>query len=124
EVSGIAYLGDDRIAAVQDEDGIIFIYDLNQSAIINEIKFGKPGDYEGIAIVSSSAYVLRSDGTIFEVKNFESDHPVTTPYVTDLKDQFNYEGLCFDKKNNRLLIAAKEKAKDKYKPVFAFNLDN
>ena len=37
EVSGIAYMGKNRIACIQDEDGIIFIYDLSTSAIVKEI---------------------------------------------------------------------------------------
>ena len=60
EVSGIAYMGDQKIAAVQDEKGIIFVYNLSTSSIEKEILFGEDGDYEGIALAGSTAYVLKS----------------------------------------------------------------
>ena len=41
EVSGIAWLGNNQIAAIQDEDGIIFIYDLASSSLKNKIKFSR-----------------------------------------------------------------------------------
>ncbi|UJH92622.1 hypothetical protein LZ575_09190 [Antarcticibacterium sp. 1MA-6-2] len=115
EVSGIALLDKDRVAAVQDEDGIIFIYNLKDSKIEKQIEFGDEGDYEGIALAGSTAYVLRSDGNIFEVLNFNEENRQTREIETEIKGEYNFEGLCFDKKNNRLLIAAKEKAKGNYK---------
>ncbi len=78
EVSGIAHMGNNKIACVQDEDGIIFIYDLVSSRIEEEIEFAGAGDYEGISLVGETAYVLRSDGTIFEVTNFNKAAPQTS----------------------------------------------
>lgn len=122
EVSGIAMIDKNRIAAVQDEDGIIFIYNLKESRIEKQIEFSGGGDYEGIALVGSTAYVLRSDGNIFEVQNFLEKDLKTVEIESELKGKYNFEGLCYDSKNNRLLIAAKEKARDDHKPVFAYDL--
>ena len=74
EISGIAWLSEGTIASIQDEDGIIFIYDLNKKKIIEEIEFAGPGDYEGIAIHNQDAYVLRSDGTIYIISNFRNEN--------------------------------------------------
>lgn len=123
EVSGIALIDEERIAAVQDEKGIIFIYNLKQSKIEEEIEFGGDGDYEGIALAGSTAYILRSDGTIFEVQNFTEEDRKTKKIETEIIGDYNFEGLCLDKTNNRLLIAAKEKAKGDYKPVYAYDLN-
>ena len=124
EVSGIEWIGDDKIACVQDEDGIIFIYNLYSHKIEKEIKFADPGDYEGIAIDDKTAYVLRSDGSIFKIQQFQSSKSITTKYHTFLTEDQNVEGLCLDKKNNRLLLAIKNKdlIKNDFKGVYAFDL--
>ncbi|MCM4158956.1 hypothetical protein FHG64_01675 [Antarcticibacterium flavum] len=122
EVSGIAWIGENQIAAVQDEEGIIFIYDLISSKIIREIPFGERGDYEGITLVDSTAYVLRSDGVLFEVKDFLEPNPQTKIHKTGLKRNLDAEGLCYDPRGNRLLIAIKDHTGKDFKPVYAFSL--
>ena len=62
EISAIVYLDENRFACVQDELGTIFIYNTETQKIEKEIEFAGPGDYEGLAIVNETAYVLRSDG--------------------------------------------------------------
>lgn len=121
EISGIAVIDEDRIAAVQDENGIIFIYNLRSSEIEEQIEFGDDGDYEGIALSGTTAYVLRSDGNIFEVQNYLNDERKTIEHNTGIPGKHNFEGLCYDEANNRLLLAAKEAAKIDDKPVFAYD---
>lgn len=123
EISGIEYLGDNRFACIQDELGTIFIYNTGQDKIEKQIPFAGPGDYEGITIVETTAYVVRSDGKLFEVGDYEGAKPVVKHYATHLTDH-NVEGLCYDKKNNRLLLASKDnKPKDdRYKGIYAFDL--
>ena len=58
EISGITWAGENKIACVQDEEGIIFIYNLTSSLVEKTINFSKAGDYEGLAIIDSTAYVL------------------------------------------------------------------
>lgn len=123
EISGIAYMGENKIACVQDEDGIIFIYNLESKAIENQIDFAGPGDYEAITLVDSTAYVLRSDGVLFEVLNFNSPQPQILQYNLDFPSKYNFEGLAYDKMNNRLLLGLKEGAKKGSVPVIAFNLE-
>ena len=41
EVSGISWLSENTIACVEDEDGIIFIYDLKKQKIIQQIQHHK-----------------------------------------------------------------------------------
>lgn len=126
EVSGIEWLDQNRIACVQDEDGIVFIYNLETSGIEKRIDFADAGDYEGLAINGNTAYVVRSDGTIFEISNFDSEDPKTFKFETFLTEAHNVEGLCLDKSNNHLMLAIKDKENDseEYKGVYAFNLKN
>lgn len=124
EVSGIEWLDKNRIACVQDEDGILFIYNLETSEIEKKIDFAGPGDYEGLTIDGETAYVVRSDGTIFEILNFKDNNPKILKFDTFLTKAQDLEGICLDKSNNRLMLAIKdqEKNSEDYKGIYAFNL--
>lgn len=126
EISGLVWLEDNKLAAVQDEDGIIFIYDLIQRKVVEEIPFGPSGDYEGIAISGTTAYVLRSDGAIIEIADYKGSNRKTTTYNTPFSEENNMETLFFDAVNNQLLIAPKDSDfKNKgQKGIYAFNLKN
>lgn len=107
EISGLTCIDSTIIACIQDEKGILFFYDLTKNEISREIKFFSKGDYEGIARVKDTIYVLRSDGTLYEIRDYKSDSVIVTPYPTNVPSKDN-EGLCYDNENNRLLIACKE----------------
>ena len=123
EVSGLAMMDNNRMACIQDEAGIIFVYNLKTSKIEKKIEFGDSGDYEGIAIVGTTAYVLRSDGSIFEVNDFMNQTAPAIKHTIPLKGKYDFEGLCYDKKNNRLLLNIKDMDKGEFKPIFAFDLN-
>ncbi len=122
EISGISWIDDEYIACVEDEEAIIFIYNTTTSEIEKQIVFGEDGDYEGIALVNKDAYVLRSDGVIFEVLNFLNDSLVINQYSTGMSKKYDWEGIGWDKKRNRLLLSIKNKADEDSKPIYAFNL--
>ena len=106
EISGLTYIDSTSVACIQDEKGILFVYDLIKKEIINQYPFHSKGDYEGIARVDKTIYVLRSDGNIFGISDYESENSVVTNYHTGIPAK-NNEGLCYDKSNNRLLVACK-----------------
>lgn len=127
EISGITMFGKNKIACVQDEKGTVYVYDIHKDKLKESIEFGKNKDYEAIANVNDTIYVLRSNGTIYEIDALESTEEQTTEYATFLSKENNCEGLCFDKTNNRLLIACKGRpekgtAKKSMKAVYAFDL--
>ena len=114
EISDITYLGNNQLACIQDEKGTIYIYDIARNLVIHAYKFGKDGDYEGIAFANKVLYVLRSDGELFEVVNYAQPSPQTNKYTTGLPAD-NNEGLCYDPNNNCLLITSKDKPEDEKK---------
>ncbi|HEX2395176.1 MAG TPA: SdiA-regulated domain-containing protein [Bacteroidales bacterium] len=127
EVSGLAWIGGSSFACIQDENGILFIYDVNLKKLTNQYTFHIDGDYEGIARTGNSVYVLRSDGVLFQVSNFAfADFRLNT-WDTGIPAEDN-EGLCYDRKNNRLLIGCKSKIgkgpefKDK-RVIYGFDLN-
>ena len=126
EISGLSYLDDLHFACIQDELGKIFIYNIRSSSVEKEISFGASGDYEELAVVGETIWVLRSDGKLFEVNKMNTSKPSVNEYSTQLTIKQDCEGLCYDKKNNRLLIAIKgaEPNTDNYKGIYAFDLSS
>jgi len=124
EISGLASMGHERFACIQDELGYIYIYNTGTSKLEKEIPFAGFGDYEGIALVNDTAWVIRSDGRLYEINNIKLDKPSVKEYKTQLTVNQNIEGLCYDKKHNRLLLAIKneEYRNSKYKGIYAFDL--
>lgn len=123
EISGLAYIDDQRFACIQDEDGTIFIYNTGSREIEKEIPFGGPGDYEGITVKGNTAYVVRADGKLFQI-DLNGDKNSVKEYGTDLTINHNVEGLCYDENKNRLLLAIKndEPGNKNYKGIYAFDL--
>lgn len=109
EISGITVFDSSSIACVQDENGIIFIYDLAKKAVTRHVTFYGNGDYEGIAKVNDAFYVLKSNGTVYEIADLNRPLPPRELRLREIPHK-NFEGLCFDQKNSRLLIAPKDKA--------------
>lgn len=128
EISGIVAMDSNTIACIQDENGILFIYDLTENRIKEQIAFHFDGDYEGIAKVKNTIYVLRSDGTLFRIADYHTKKITVDSYNTGIPAN-NNEGLFYDHDNDRLLIACKGKInsgkefKDK-RVIYAFNLDS
>src|SRR5690606_34512156 len=94
EISGLTDLNDQQVACVQDENGIIYVLDISTGKIRKKYIFGGDGDYEGITRVEKTLYILRSDGFLIEVTNFE--HNLKSQiYKTGITAK-NNEGLCYD----------------------------
>ncbi|MES3017933.1 MAG: SdiA-regulated domain-containing protein [Bacteroidota bacterium] len=124
EISAIVYLDKDRFACVQDELGKIFIYNTSTEKIEKEVQFGAAGDYEGLAIAGNNAYVLRADGVVFKVNGYNGSAHTTSEHKTHLTVKQDTEGLCYDAKNNRLLVAIKgpDPAGADFKGIYAMSL--
>jgi uncharacterized protein YjiK len=126
EISALAYVDPATLVCIEDELGILYTYNPETSLITTQRTFSAEGDYEGIARVAQTMYVLRSDGRLFEVADYSSEAPQVRFYDTGVPSKDN-EGLCYDEARHRLLIAAKSKSgkkaelKDK-RMIYEFDL--
>jgi uncharacterized protein YjiK len=124
EISGLTHIGKNRLACIEDETGNIYILDDSNGEVLDKIKFHKFGDYEGISHVGEAYYVVKSNGKIYKWEDNEM-----TKYETELGVQNNVEGLCYDDRNNRLLLVCKEMPGleddefGDYRAVYAFDLE-
>jgi len=85
EISANVFVDDVHMACVQDNDGIIYIYNLQSETVDETIEFAGKGDYEGLALVHSTYYVLRSDGLLYEVQPQKGKAPRVKTYELPLK---------------------------------------
>lgn len=108
EISGIAYLEPGRVACIQDEKGVIFIYNLDSSSIEKEIEFAGSGDFEGITLAGNTAFVLQAEGTIFRIQDFLGEPKIET-FETQFSSGNDLESIFYDPKEERLLVIPKER---------------
>ena len=130
EISGLGYIDKQRLACVQDEKGNIYIFNLKIGEVEHKIDFGDDGDYEGIEIIGNDAWVLKSNGTLYQVSNYlKKLEPQVNKYTTSLSRKNDAEGLAYDPVNQNLLISCKghpfvdEKAGKEFKAIYTFNLE-
>ncbi len=128
EISGLVALGEDRFACVQDEKGLLFIFNAASGQIESKERFAADGDFEALAIIDKTAFALRSDAKLFEIRDYASAKPRVISHVLSLKAA-DSEGLCADLRSRRLLIAPKSNIKGgkderNTRVVFAYDIDS
>ncbi len=130
EISGISYYGKGKIACVQDEKANIYILSLEHEKIIKKYDFGKDADYEDLAIVGKTAYILRNNGQIFRVENYKKKDRKIKKFKTPLKGKNDTEGIAYDPLLNVLLIACKgspsiekENLYEGFKAIYKFDIE-
>ena len=111
EISGLCpAFAEGMLFAIQDEDGDLFTVDPDGGEVIDQIKFDKNRDYEGVTRNDSLVFILERDGDIFRFKYEEG----VKEYNSDkLETDFSYgnetEGICYDERTGQLLIVPKER---------------
>lgn len=106
EISGLAYWKENILLCVEDENGRLYLYDHAKEEVIQEIKFGKKGDYEGVTQSENIAYVIRSTGKLFYF-NIE-DEPEVTKVDLPFKSSNDLEGITKGHKKDEFYIACKQ----------------
>lgn len=132
EISGIVLLKNNNMLAIEDIRPILYEIHLGDSAgvISKKTEFRKieeeKFDFEDIAKIGDTVYVLWSHGAVFKIINQKKS--VTSQRAkTWLRKDNNTEGLAFDPVTGNLLIACKEDAgledaKKSTRAVFVFDI--
>lgn len=130
EISGLSTIDPKRIACIQDEKGNIYVFNTNTGKVEQKIDFGDDGDYEGVEVLNDDAWVLKSNGSLYEVKDFlKSENAVSTRFKTELSKKNDAEGLAYDPISHSLLIACKghpfldKKEGKEFKALYSFDLE-
>ena len=130
EISGLSYYGKGKLACIQDEKANIYVWNLEKEKVVKKYDFGKDADYEDIAVVDKTAYILRNNGNIYRVDDFKNKDRKVKTYNTPLKEKNNTEGLAYDPLSNSLLVACKGSPSigegnsyEGYKAIYKFDIE-
>lgn len=125
EVSAIAALPDGRLGCVQDEVGALYTFDPSgRQPTLREV-FGERGDYEALAVVGDTWFVLRSDGWLGRVQRVDGVlHVAASTWLPG--GHHEWEALCHDAGRGRLLampkvVAGDRKAERERRPLYAID---
>ena len=131
EVSGLTYYKAGQLLCVQDEEAVVFVYDTAKKKVIHTFGFGGYGDFEGIEYVDGKVYVLESNGNLLRFEPPANTDPVEMEIATNIgrtktgmPAKTEVEGLGYEPKTKRLLIAVKNGGKSSDKVVYSFDLLN
>jgi DNA-binding beta-propeller fold protein YncE len=110
EVSGITFNNgkSDTIYAINDEEGRFFRLGWKVKKQLN-VKFGKKGDYEDVAIVNGKVIILKSNGHLFSFPFAESTEEEVSDVIeySDLLPKGEYEGIYGDQATGKLYVICK-----------------
>lgn len=116
ELSGIAFPKERSklIFANQDESGKVYFFDPDDPKL-EEIKFAKKGDYEGIAISNGYIIVLESNGTIYSFPYQDIEQKIVSKVFVgkNLIPKQEYESLAASSTDSLLYVLCKKCSADK-----------
>jgi uncharacterized protein YjiK len=119
EISGLTYYKNDQLLCVEDENAVVYVFDTKKQTIVKDFSFGGYGDFEGIEYVNSDIYALESDGTLHR---FKPESTEISRVKTDLPKKTEVEGLGYNPKTNRLLIAVKKGNERSDKAIYSYDI--
>lgn len=120
EISGLSTLSPTRLLCNEDETGRLYVFNIETATLEQTIPWGEEGDYEGVAVKENSAYILKSDGDIFEINSFLEEGREVKKHRNERLEDCDAEGLCFLPDTDVLLIACK-RGKANKRSLYAFN---
>jgi uncharacterized protein YjiK len=127
EISGLTTTPKpELLAGVQDEKGQLFYINKKTGQVTPSVIFAEDGDFEGIEFVGDTLWIAKSKGRLFKLWNLDkTPFDMATFKIESLK-KANIEGLGYDAKRNRLLLAQKGEKTDAAttRSIFAFDLKN
>lgn len=105
EISGLTFNREEQLLyTINDEKGRVYKIHPESGKIVDDYKFGKKGDYEGIEILNDQVLVTNSEGNIFISSE---EHPQSIVQRTPLTMLNDVEGLGYDPQLGMLLLACK-----------------
>jgi len=135
EASGLAFTGEGRLLAHNDEQGIIYEIDPRTGGIRQRFFIGKPliyrDDLEDIATKKDTIFMVNSSGAILRFLPGKDKEKVGfQTFKTPLSMRNDVEGLAYDPVTDCLLLACKGEAGIEFKnsvpaqqrAVYAFSL--
>ncbi|MFX1702321.1 hypothetical protein PV783_00105 [Chitinophaga sp. CC14] len=114
EISGIELFPDEhKIMAINDEEGRIYQLDVLAKEPYPHFKFAKDGDYEDICHTDSGWFVLKSNGSLFEVHGLFTDSVYSDHHKMPKTGKKEFETTYYDPARNGVVMICKNCEDDK-----------
>lgn len=108
EVSGLEWVGEDQLWAIQDENSAIYKLDPKSGEILEEIKFGKSKDIEDLMVTNGVAWVLESNGKLYQIKNPFEENQDVEDYPFPIKEKRDFEALLHWESSDNIWVFCKD----------------
>nr|WP_255647410.1 SdiA-regulated domain-containing protein [Fulvivirga sedimenti] len=105
EISGLTDAGNGMLAAIEDENGILYFLNASNGKIHATYDFGKRGDYEAVEKLGDRFYVMKSNGDLTHFTLHQGKVNDIKTLDTDFSSANDIEGLAVF--NNQFLVACK-----------------
>lgn len=105
EISGIDYLGEDKLLAINDEAGKIFFVN-PQNGEYQVAEFGSKADYEDVVKMANDYYVMISTGDLVLVNGNTLRQEKF--FTKNFGKRVEFESLYYDRARNQLVLLCKE----------------
>ncbi len=109
EISGLTFApGETHLLCLQDERGIVYGLDPRSGQISQTWAVTGKGDYEGLEMVDSTLYLLRSDGILFRTQWRNGPDTLVEKMDAGLPRGTDVEGLGYNAQTGSLLLCIKD----------------
>lgn len=121
EISGLNVLPNNSYAAINDEDGEVYFFQLpDDKQSLQTVPFGKEADYEDLAQVGKGFWVMESNGDLHFVE--PGNPPKTEQFKFSRDTKVEFESLVHYPRQNKLILITKEHRFPE-ESIFAFSFD-
>jgi hypothetical protein len=109
EISGIDYVDENKLVAINDEAGKIFFID-PRNGNYEVTEFGPKGDYEEVVKVAKDYYVMNSAGALYLVNG--TILKLEKEYANDFGKGVEFESMYYEPGTHQLILICKECGKN------------
>lgn len=127
EISGLEWIDEKTLWAIEDESSLIFELNAESGKITRKKKFAKNKDIEDILFYEDKAWVLQSNGNIYEVSNPLTEYSNTEMHEFPIKKKRDFEAIIKPKNEPEIWIFCKVCSWDENSnrsSIFSFNLES
>lgn len=126
EISGLEWIDETTIWAIEDESSIIYSLDAATGKKFKKQKFAKNKDIEDLMVYDGEAWVLQSNGNIYQVAAPLTEYSNTLLHTFPVQEKRDFEAIIKAQNEPVIWIFCKVCSWDKdssRSSVFSFNLD-
>lgn len=93
EISGLEWVGENELWAIEDESSAIYKLDPKTGEVLDRRRFAKNHDIEDLVVIDGVAWILESNGKLYEVQEPFAEEPDKIEHAFPIKENRDFEAL-------------------------------